>query len=548
MRTHPLPVLVVLALLFAGLNCLKPLHMDDATYYHYAAHLAAHPLDPYGFEIDTDISANHILAPPVVLYWWAMGLRLFGVNPYLWKLWMFPFGLLLVGSLYALGRRFAGGLEMPLAWMTVLSPAFLPAWNLMLDVPALALSLSGLALFFRAGDRRSVGLATLAGLVAGLAMQTKYTAFVAPAAMFVYGLFFQRKALASLAVVLGAAVFCAWEAFLITRYGESHFLYSFHQRDRIFWLRVTRSVLPLVGIMGGVAPVLAMLGLTALEVSRRVVRISGGAVFLGYLLIALVPDEYAAWLRDPQTGQGRLMLNHLVFGTFGLAAGGIGLAVVRRLLVGRIFNPSGELDGLTICPTKTGPRIEWFLVAWLALEVAGYFVLSPFPAVRRVMGILVVETLLIGRLASQTCRSQPRARLVRGTVLAGIALGGAFYAIDLRDAMVAKQAAEDAAQYLRTRDPNATVWCYSLWGFSYYSEQAGLPAFTLKVRPGDWIVTGDPRYSPWPGSLDRLELVTECHVKDSLPLRTVNCYYGGRTALEHQEGPRYTCLIYRLRY
>ena len=35
-------------------------------------------------------------------------------------------------------------------------------------------------------------------------------------------------------------------------------------------------------------------------------------------------------------------------------------------------------------------RVEWFLVLWLAVEGAGYFVLSPFPAARRVLGLIVV--------------------------------------------------------------------------------------------------------------------------------------------------------------
>ena len=80
-------------------------------------------------------------------------------------------------------RRFAPGVELPLTVMTVLSPAILPSINLMLDVPALALSLASVYLFLGACDRDSFGRAALAGFVAGLAMQTKYTGAVAPAVM-----------------------------------------------------------------------------------------------------------------------------------------------------------------------------------------------------------------------------------------------------------------------------------------------------------------------------------------------------------------------------
>jgi 4-amino-4-deoxy-L-arabinose transferase-like glycosyltransferase len=63
----------------------------------------------------------------------------------------------------------------------------LPFLNLMLDVPAAALGLLALALCLCACDRASLGWAAAAGLVGGLAMQTKYTAAAAVAGMLVWG-------------------------------------------------------------------------------------------------------------------------------------------------------------------------------------------------------------------------------------------------------------------------------------------------------------------------------------------------------------------------
>src|SRR5436309_2471505 len=83
----------VLAVVFTLLNCLKPLHIDDAAYYCYARQIADAPLAPYGFEVlwgERPCPANRLLAPPVLLYWWAGGLRLFGDSPFLWKLWLLP--------------------------------------------------------------------------------------------------------------------------------------------------------------------------------------------------------------------------------------------------------------------------------------------------------------------------------------------------------------------------------------------------------------------------------------------------------------------------
>src|SRR5262245_54385500 len=112
-RKTPWKVLGALAGLFTLLNSVKPLQVDDAAYYYYAAQIAEHPSDPYGFFIhwyQKPERADHILAPPVLPYWWAIAIRLFGERPFLWKLWLLPFSLLFVGALYVLFRRFARGL------------------------------------------------------------------------------------------------------------------------------------------------------------------------------------------------------------------------------------------------------------------------------------------------------------------------------------------------------------------------------------------------------------------------------------------------------
>ena len=43
------PLLLALAVTLA--NAAKPVVIDDTAYLAFAAHVAAHPLDPYGFEL-----------------------------------------------------------------------------------------------------------------------------------------------------------------------------------------------------------------------------------------------------------------------------------------------------------------------------------------------------------------------------------------------------------------------------------------------------------------------------------------------------------------
>src|SRR5262245_59888874 len=137
---HSFLSLFLLVSLFTGLSTCKPLHIDDAAYYYYARQIAQHPCNPYGFSLlwyDEPNEANDILAPPVLPAWWTLQMTLFGQRPWAWKLGLLPWCLLLTLTLHPLLRRFTPGLQGPLTWLTVLSPALLPSLNLMLDVPAL---------------------------------------------------------------------------------------------------------------------------------------------------------------------------------------------------------------------------------------------------------------------------------------------------------------------------------------------------------------------------------------------------------------------------
>ncbi len=532
------------ATLLTLLNSVKPLYVDDAVYYRYAAQISRHPFDPYGFEVywsqQMPEPAMHVLVPPLVPYWLAAGIRLFGDRPVWWKLWVFPFSLLFAVSLDALFRRFAGGLETPLLWMTILSPVFLPSLNLMLDIPALALGLLALTQFQRAADRGSWGLSALSGWIAGLALLTKYTALVIPAALLGYGWVFRRIRLASLAAALALLVFAAWELALGYAYGESHFLYHLQiwgigglapsSRKELHLLQ------PLVGILGGVAPVLALLGLAAMEGRRRHLILAAAVTVAGYALIAVAPE-----LRLPT---GKSSLNNLVFGVLGLGVCGVLAAVawrVWRLSKGRAWARNG--------PGQSGTGR--FLVLWLGLELAGYLALSPYPAVRRVMGVVVSATALVGHLASRTASPWMRRHLVPWVVAGGMLLGLVYAGVDLLEAKADKEIVDRAARYIRERDPRASIWYVGLWGVQFYADRAGMkPTIpgVSRLRRGDWLVVPGDRVLQQRIEIDadRARLMDSISVEDVVPVSTKFRYYGGRTPMEHLSGPRASVRIYLL--
>lgn len=535
----PLLGLLAVAGLCTLLNAAKPLHLDDTAYCACAHQIAQNPFDPYGFTLfwyDHPQPAGEVLAPPVLPYWWSVGVRLFGERPVLWKLWLLPFVLLLTGALHALFRRFCRGLEWPLTWLTVLSPAVLPGLNLMLDVPALALALAAVAVFLRAGDRDSAALAVLAGLLAGLAAQTKYTGLLAPAVLLLDGVLRRRLRLAVLAGAAAALVFAGWETFLAWKYGQSHFLY--HLATRPGPSDPKQALLqPMLANLGGALPAAALLALAALQMRRGTVVLAGALVALGYVLLAIVPERYGIFLGDAVTHADRLSLRHVVCGLPGIA-----IVLTTVAVAWRLCRPGRRW---------AGRHAARFLVLWLALEVGGSVLLTPFPAVRRVMGVAVVLTLLVGRLASRTCRAPGRRRLVWGVTAGSVALGLLYHAADFQSARAQQQLAEEAAAWVRRQRTGGTAWYVGHWGFQYYAERQGLtpvdPGRSV-LRRGDWLVVPDGRVNRQAVALaaDRMEPATELAAPALLPLRTLPAYYGGRTPLEHHEGPLLVVRVYRI--
>jgi Family of unknown function (DUF6056) len=558
-------------------NAFKPLVIDDSAYVLLARQIADDPLHPYGpppggfllIWYQEPQGAFTLLAPPVLPYWLALEWRLFGDEPVLWKLGLFPFCWLLTAGLFALLKRFAAGWERPLLLLTVVSPTFLPGLNLMLDLPAAALMLAAVALFLRALERpaSSWAIVMLAGALAALGMQTKYTGVTAPAVMLWYAILRRRIGAGLFACAIAAALFVAWELFIAHTYGQSHFL--FHAARRygplapgtagndllppvpepypwaLRWQDKLRLVAPFFGYLGGLAAVLALLAWFALRVPRSWIYAGAGFVVLGFLALALVPNDWAVFQRSAQ-GEERLSVNGIVVGVNGVSLLVAALAVSCYL---------GFRGWGTFSPRLRRSADTWFLIGWFAIELAGYFVLSPFGAARRMLGLVVVITLLSGFLLRRTRRLDRDRTMVWRLTILGVFLGALFGVVDFADAWVEKRAAADSAAWIAKQpESEHAVWYCGHWGFQFYAERAGMqPVFPGRsmLRAGDWLVVPDPALRPH-AQLIRLEerqvepvMTAEWFVP--IPLRTISEYYAGATPIRRHEGARMRVTIYRVR-
>jgi hypothetical protein len=537
-------LIVALAACWTGLNAVKPPHIDDAAYAYAARQMAAQALDPYGFAIlwyDVPEPGNEVLAPPVFPATWAVSLRLCGDRPWLCKLVLFGWPLLCSWALAALLRRFAPGIDAPVLVLTVLSPALLPSLNLMLDVPALALALASVELFLRACDRDSAAAAAVAGLLAGLATQTKYTALVAPLVIMLAGALYGRLRLAAGACLSAASVFVTWEFLMALLYGDAHFLLASRGQAPSLAQKFGLAG-PLAGQLGGLLPAVTLMGLLALGSSRRVLLLWSFVVAFGFVAIG-------CWGSAEPLMPERPVTEDVVYGWFAAGAAITLAAVIRRLL---------RTDSLP--QARRGTR---FLCSWLLLELVGYFALTPFGAARRVLGVVVVLTLLTGRLAARSCTTPAQRRAVWAVATWGVLLGLGFAAVDLREAWVRAEGVGLAADWIRGQG-GGRVWYTGHWGFQYAAEMAGMlpviPAYEQvggaiplpppsHLTPGDWVVVPAWQRVHCPAiDLDREPLEAACTIalRDVIPFRTVWGFYSGRAPLERDTGPRLEVTIYRV--
>ena len=531
------------ALALTAANALKPLVIDDAVYVAFAQQAAQHPGDPYGFEFYWYAAPEPAMrigtVPAVLPYWLALAMTLFGDHPVAWKLSLFPFALALTGSLAFLLRRCAPSIAAPVLFAIALGPTLLPGLNLMLDVPAVALGLLGYALCVLACERRDGRIALASGLALALAMQTKYSAVVYPALALVHAASERRPREGAVALLAAAGLFVGWEALLVARYQQSHLLAGLERLRSIEVLPTliqAEAEMPgsaalywtlcLLSLLGGTLLLPGLLAWVGLGATRRSVGCAALAAGAGFAAIAVLP-------RPPVFGGE---------GFFGRLA-----AYNPELFV---FVPLGACVALAVGAAAAGSlrrgtagerRLDRVLVAWLALELVGYYAISPYPAVRRVIGLGIAATLLGARAAARR-KDAPDARAgVRIAVALGLALGLLYFGSDLADARARRELvarAERRLAELGADRERENLWFIGHWELQFYAERAGMRqvvAGESQLRPQDWVLL--PAVAPrapvaLPASYFRRE--DELIATSAAPWSTISAYYDGPVPLRRQ--------------
>lgn len=542
-RQHPSPVLVALlvALVMNACNLFEPLTVDDVCHRYYAEQVARDPLHPFDFVAvwhQKPIDAWKVMVAPVNSYYWAPGLLLCDAllppdwQPVGWHLWYLPVHFLFCFSLLSLLRRWVRRDSGWLLAAIALGAAVLPGINLLLEVPMLSLGFAGLAVLLRAMDRRSLPLALAAGALWGLAFQTKYSAMAFFAPWFLQAALRARWREFAVGGATAAAVALGIEGLLsLSHGGGSYFMQQLELTQIRSWPQLLRGMVVQVGGLGAPAALLGLLGLGA---PRWLFR---AAASLYVLALATV-----AWLADPARGSiGEGAPDTIAYALVSALTWSVLTVVFWKLLRGGL----GGLRGLSVVGAR---RIRLFLVGWLVAEIASSLVVSPFPAARRVLMVVVAATVGAGWLAM---RRRGTGGAVRAVALGSVGFGLLLQAVDMLEGRAWEAAATGTVAWWREHAADRMLYYTGGWGFEFYAPRAGLPPLLRDetvLQPGDLVAIGsiDGSEEPWFEWHSKLEQVTTLEFgNDGLPLSTQLSYYSGRRPIDHQYGPRFVVWIYR---
>ena len=453
--------------------------IDAPVFVAVAEQIAAHPLDPYGFELVWDPTSPRVAEfnhnPPLLSYWLAPVIALTGPAEWALHAALLPFPLIAGLCFLGIARRLTRSGLAPAA-LLVCTPAFLLlATTLLLDVPVLAAMLLAVYALLRANEGGGAGWEWVAGLAAAAAGLTKYVGF-ATTPLLAAGLLLLPAATARTPGrwlrVLGVPLlcFCLWGVLTNALYGRVHFAggiafvgaKSFAPRE---FLNQALSVPVYFGAALGF-PVLAWIARMARTGSGTELGVAGvvaGAVVMGFVLPEGTPARRAP-----------LDLEEAAFGAIAFA----GAVLVWG-------------QGAWRSARRAEPA-DHFLLLWLL----GLLVYSTGVNwhVNAADALLVAPPAILLLFRHDTRPSPRTTGIWVGVLLVGSLL---LTASDVEQRGVYRDTAAEIAQEIG--DAPGERWLVGQWGFQYYLAREGFrpvlpPQYHARfgrsqLAAGDWVAT-----------------------------------------------------------
>ncbi len=210
----------------------KAVSVDAPVFVAVARQILVDPADPFGFDMIWDPTAADAAVfnrnPPLLSYYLALWIGLFGESDTVLHAAMLPFPPLAALAFLGIARRLARGGLAPAA-LLVTTPAFLVlSTTVLLDVTLLACMLGAVYALLRAAEGGGARWEWAAGAATAAAGMVKYVGFSTAPLVAAGALLLLPRRPAALLRLLGPPVLLwgLWGAFTASRYGAVHYLGS----------------------------------------------------------------------------------------------------------------------------------------------------------------------------------------------------------------------------------------------------------------------------------------------------------------------------------
>jgi len=487
----------------------KAFSLDAPVFVAVARQIVVAPLDPFGFEMfwdETSLAAAEFNRnPPLLSYWLAPWLAVFGEREWVLRAALLPFPLVAALSFLGIARRLCGAGAAPAA-LLVTGPAFLVlGTTLLLDVPLLAAILFAVYCLLRGAEPGGSAWQWTAGIAVAAAGLLKYAGLAAAPLLAAGVMLLCPGRGAALARVVAPAllVWTAWAVWTEHLYGGVHFLGSADVvTERSFAPRLlgNQAVATFVWYGAALGFPVAVWGRTLLRAGRGL-EIALAALALGMVAVPFVLANGEPARRYP------LQLDQAALAVVAFA----GAAFLWAQLLVRWRPSQGGVDA--------------FLTLWL-LGFLVYALLVNWH-VNAADALLAAPPALILLFRRPELRPPPRfSAACAGLLLVlSVALAGA----DAVQANFYRDVARAISAEIGER-PGAR-WFVGNWGLQHYLEREGfrpvLPlAFApLELAPGDWLAAPRNVAQLEVGEHRRRAEVVEVRSWERgtwLPLRTTN--------------------------
>jgi len=452
----------------------KAVSIDGPVFLGVAHQILTHPLDPYGFQMIWDPTSPDVWVfnrnPPLLSYYLAGWIRLFGESDTLLHVAMLPVSLFAGLSFLGIARRVAGAGAGP-ALLLVATPAyFVLATTLMLDVLVLSFILFGVYALLRGAERPSSGWPFVAGAAAAAAGLSKYVGFCAAPLLGVGVLLLYPRRTGPLLRVLAPPliIWGLWGVYTAHLYGTPHFAGSsdlLFGRGRFapdeFWNHVCSA--PVYYGCALIFPI--FLWITGLLRGDHGTGLAVVGVIAGTLVVRFVLPDGEPSRRFP------IDVEEATFGALGCASA--------------IF-----LWGMFLRPSRLRERgIDRFLLLWLSGVL--FFTMFLNWHVNAADALMAAPAAIL--LVWRDPALRPGSRLLAGWLALMMPLSLLLASADFEQANVYRTAARRIAAEIGERPGRR--YFVGHWGLQHYLEREGFESIVpphygrSDLEVGDWVAT-----------------------------------------------------------